>query len=376
MPREPDPDFADSQGDSSSFSNLSDADSFGGDDSDTEVVTVRVDQLSLSLDQSASQHGPSYNSMLAWNKRSDSADIGDDDEDDDEEVAAAKKQARAREPSGSKEKARSASAERSLLRRSGSSRSVTRSSSISRTKSSTKESGDELSSSMHKGVTDRRVKRRDGAGGASELASTVHGTDDIPGYARGPSRRTSRGAPNRAKSGDNAAPTSSRRSSKDELGAATLHGKSSVSRIRSKARPSMDEGKSKEKEKEKNKPDRRSMMKRAMSTTNVKRPEEYGPSGGSSSSYSTSLPFESPTPRRAGRRPQRPPRRHLLDLLRENKPVTEKDLADKENRQLLHRLMYEHKLGVSLKDLAKKVKKETKNGVVSPPPKPLLYVEA
>ncbi|GAX20803.1 hypothetical protein FisN_7Hh116 [Fistulifera solaris] len=389
MGREPDPDFADTQ-DSSSFSNLSDADSFGGEDSEPEVAPVRVpttstksEQLSLSLDQSASQHGPSYNSMLAWNKRSDSAGVGDDDDDDEEEddeepssdadLSVTKKQARSREPpTGSKEKIRSSSAERSLVRRSNSSsstRSMTKSSSSR--KLNTKDSGDELSSSMHKGVTDRRIKRRDGTGGASELASTVHG-DEIPGYSRAPSRRPNRGAPSRAKSGDGAPPPSSRRSSKDELGAATLHGKSSVSRIRSKGRSTLDEGKTKEKEK--SKPDRRSMMKRAMSTTNVKRPEEYGPDGNGAST--NGLPFESPTPRRAGRRPQRPPRRQLLDLLRENKPVTEKDLADKENRQLLHRLVYEHKLGVSLKDLAKKVKKETKNGVVPPPPKPLLYVEA
>jgi hypothetical protein len=52
-----------------------------------------------------------------------------------------------------------------------------------------------------------------------------------------------------------------------------------------------------------------------------------------------------------------PPRRDLLVLLREQKPVTQADVLDTENRRLLHFLMYEHKMGMSVKDLQKKVRK-------------------
>ena len=65
----------------------------------------------------------------------------------------------------------------------------------------------------------------------------------------------------------------------------------------------------------------------------------------------------------------------LADYLGQ-KEVKEKDLADAENRKVLSFLMLEHKLGISLSELARTVKKETKDGVVPARPKPELYVEA
>jgi hypothetical protein len=201
----------------------------------------------------------------------------------------------------------------------------------------------------------RRKPRRSASNDLS--AATVHGTERVS------SRRMSRGAPARGKSNDGMSEMrgSSRRG--DELGAATLHGNTSVSRIRKERRSSI--GDSSTTSARKGKPDRRSMMKRAMSTTNVKRPEEYH--GGTGTAQS---------PRR-GKRPQKTePRRDLMDLLREQKTVIEKDLLDRENRRVLHCLMLEHKMGISLKELARTVRSETKDGVVPVAPNPPLYVEA
>jgi hypothetical protein len=49
------------------------------------------------------------------------------------------------------------------------------------------------------------------------------------------------------------------------------------------------------------------------------------------------------------------PRRDLLVLLREQKTVQQSDLMDRENRRLLHFLMYEHKMGISLQELHKSI---------------------
>uniref|UniRef100_A0A7S3KZA5 Uncharacterized protein n=1 Tax=Amphora coffeiformis TaxID=265554 RepID=A0A7S3KZA5_9STRA len=50
-----------------------------------------------------------------------------------------------------------------------------------------------------------------------------------------------------------------------------------------------------------------------------------------------------------------PPRRDLLVLLREQKTVQPADLMDKENRRLLHFLAFEHKMGISFKELRRSV---------------------
>lgn len=129
------------------------------------------------------------------------------------------------------------------------------------------------------------------------------------------------------------------------------------------------------------------MMKRAMSTANVKRPEEYhgGSRGAVSSLGDAHDPASMPEPedtaleRRSSRHPKRNQtenHRDILVLFREQKEITKKDLISKENRQILHYLMYENKLNLSLQELAKTVRKETKDGVVPKPPKPELYVEA
>jgi hypothetical protein len=207
------------------------------------------------------------------------------------------------------------------------------------------------------------------------------------------------------------------------------------------------------------KPDRRSLMSRAMSTANVKKPEDYGPQRtssrggeelGASSAHSSlskrtsdrggdelasgsshtssrktsgrrrmliqrsasqrslskeekprssksrassdseesepefaedmkdATPSEPAKERKTSRRrgATRPtePRRDLLILLREQKTVTQKDLTDKENRRLLHFLIYEHKMGVSLTELEKSVRKEKEDGI-EPDRRQRLYIE-
>jgi hypothetical protein len=213
----------------------------------------------------------------------------------------------------------------------------------------------------------------------------------------------------------------------------------------------------------KTKPDRRSLMSRAMSTANVKKPEDYGPQrtssrggeelvassahsslskrsserssgrGGdelaSGSSHTSSRKTsgrrrmlmqrsasqrslskeeksrssksrassdseesepefaedvkdatpsepakERKTTRRRGTTRPAETRRDLLILLREQKTVTQKDLTDKENRRLLHFLIYEHKMGVSLTELEKSVRKEKEEGI-EPDRTQRLYIE-
>merc|ERR1711933_5526 len=137
-------------------------------------------------------------------------------------------------------------------------------------------------------------------------------------------------------------------------------------------------------------------MKRAMSTQNVKRPEEYGPNGfrGSDDISSSTHGKRERMKRRPNRKtsavetssrsemegqksPQRrhhtsdgydnpkpisrkrqEPRRDLLALLRDGKTVTQKDLMDKENRRVLHFLVLEHKLGLSQKDLFHSIRED------------------
>lgn len=184
--------------------------------------------------------------------------------------------------------------------------------------------------------------------------------------------------------------------------------------------------------------DRRSLMTRAMSTQNVKKPEDYGPraTGGAaaagggddlgSSTHSTterhkasarrrmssqrsasqrSLNKESKSrsrepesdseeevddeedkapERKLTRQPSRrvrgtssrapEPKRDLLILLRDQKTVVQKDLKDKENRRLLHFLIYEHKMGVSLAGLEKSIRQEKEDGI-EPDRRQRLYIE-
>lgn len=51
-------------------------------------------------------------------------------------------------------------------------------------------------------------------------------------------------------------------------------------------------------------------------------------------------------------------RRDLMDLLRERETIKQSDLMDKENRRLLHFLMYEHKMGISQKELIRRIREE------------------
>jgi len=51
-------------------------------------------------------------------------------------------------------------------------------------------------------------------------------------------------------------------------------------------------------------------------------------------------------------------RRDLMVLLRERRTIQPADLMDKENRRLLHFLMYEHKMGISQKELIRRIREE------------------
>jgi len=59
------------------------------------------------------------------------------------------------------------------------------------------------------------------------------------------------------------------------------------------------------------------------------------------------------------------PRRDLVVLLKKQQKVTAQDLIDKENRRLLHFLMYEHKMGIPLKELHKAVREDTEQSQVA-----------
>ena len=52
------------------------------------------------------------------------------------------------------------------------------------------------------------------------------------------------------------------------------------------------------------------------------------------------------------------PKRDILLLLREGKQIQAADLMEKENRRLLHFLMYEHKMGISQKELGRRIRDE------------------
>jgi hypothetical protein len=72
-----------------------------------------------------------------------------------------------------------------------------------------------------------------------------------------------------------------------------------------------------------------------------------------------------------------PVRRDLRDLLRDKVAATMDDFGSKENRRLLHFLIYEHKLGVSIKELKATIAEELADNpekILCRPPLPL-YVE-
>lgn len=210
-------------------------------------------------------------------------------------------------------------------------------------------------------------------------------------------RSSSRKAVSRQKSNDETSNPHEpvKRQDSDDLGAATLHGKSTISRIRGTrdGKPASKGGR---------RSDKRSAMKRAMSSENVKPPEEYGeqpevrrgrrrPSkdsedtgsddddsfAGEDDDLSDIAPLK---PSSIGKQIQsKEQRRDLLLLLREKKAVQLSDFVDcKDNRRVLHFLLYQHKLGVDLEGLQLKVDKDIamNEGGRVPRPIPPLYVEA
>jgi hypothetical protein len=87
------------------------------------------------------------------------------------------------------------------------------------------------------------------------------------------------------------------------------------------------------------------------------------------------LASSSPTKRRRGRRgasqpltdeggvvsPKRPPPRDLLMLLRNKEQISEEDLQSRENRKILHYLVYQQKLSVCFRDLVDHVQEDIEN---------------
>lgn len=240
------------------------------------------------------------------------------------------------------------------------------------------------------------------------------------------------GPPSRHISSDNLEPyhIGARR---DDLGAATLHGSSDVSRVRSKKLAEKESTKSTKAVKG----DRRSQMKRAMSRENVKPPEEYGPNtiaatkSHTQKSVAVGLYGNSPEPRRGRRKPVKPERdnlheeseferivdhsddgssegsfadddvvvqkqpkavtniqrkksvsqslqrRDILSLLRDKKKIQVSDMKDRDNRRILHFLIYQHSLNIDLTELQASVDNDIAiNGsaALRRPPLPL-YVE-
>lgn len=406
-----DPDFVDHQSDNVSFS---DADSFCGESDGEDATSETSYRNNKDIDRSDNREesggggGASHAQMLAWNRKQASEhSLEVAEEEVEEKLVSADADERPAAPirSASRSKSSHGSGGRGGLNKSGSQRRLgliksnsqkalgmikqnsqralgliksksqralkaitSKSPSEQKSREVKREENDEVASTSHS-QSGRRKPRRSKSSDLS--AATMHGAS-ASAY-RGGSRRSSR-APARVKSNDHMEVRGSR-SSRDELGAATLHGKSSISRIRKERRSSLSESNSSSRSgSRRGKPDRRSMMKRAMSTANVKQPEEYHGGGrGPTGSLGGAAELNSPG-RHRQKRPE--PRRDIMVLLREQKDVTEKDLADRENRKVLSCLMLEHKLGISLKELSRTVRKETKDGIVPSPPKPELYVEA
>jgi hypothetical protein len=204
---------------------------------------------------------------------------------------------------------------------------------------------------------------------------------------------TSRKGLSRQKSSDEAVHIEPpKRQDSDDLGAATLHGKSTISRIRGSSKTTVPSARGGRRS------DKRAAMNRAMSSENVKAPEEYGEqqpevrrgrrrvtkeaeetSDDDDSFAGEEDEFGDIAPLKALSRRNRPKeRRDLLLLLREKKVVQLSDFSDsKDNRRVLHFLLYQHKLGVDLEELQMKVEKDMAryDGGLVPRPIPPLYVE-
>jgi hypothetical protein len=251
------------------------------------------------------------------------------------------------------------------------------------------------------------TQRRNSLGGGSGGGGLSNPTSYANPFSTSRSRH---GPPSRHISSDNLGPyaTGSR---SEELGTATLHGNADVSRVRSKKTTETDAAKVAKSTGTKG--DRRSQMKRAMSRENVKPPEEYGPNSASNVTSVTTNKYtayglygNSPEPRRGRRKPAQqqsdnkedrismekhidhseivsesedsfaedddheivehrphqtnlqrkkstiqPPRRDLLGLLRDQKTVQLSDMKDRDNRRILHFLMYQHTLNIDLSEL-------------------------
>lgn len=301
---------------------------------------------------------------------------------------------------------------------------------------------DELAVSCHAGIESSKSRnkpskkapsRGDEKGSAStaDTASTA-GAGGPVSYSR--SGAPSRIPPRRTRTGDGLEDLSRHRANTRDEMTSSGHGDSSRRGDRPRRKP---------------KPvDRRSLMTRAMSTQNVKKPEDYGPratggdaedelggtshhekrrvSGrrrmqvqrtasqrslskdrkGRSSRHNSDSDSEGEESAKSGDMPDiatsepevrrdvserrlirqssrrvrgtssrtLEPKRDLLILLRDQKPVTQKDLKDKENRRLLHFLIYEHKMGISLGELGKMILKEKEDGV-EPDRRQRLYID-
>lgn len=239
-----------------------------------------------------------------------------------------------------------------------------------------------------------------------------------------------KGAPSRHISSDNLEPFHGG-SRRDDLGAATLHGSADVSRVRNKHLTVKDSSSSMRNVKG----DRRSQMKRAMSRENVKPPEEYGAAVVKAQTQKTvvgGLYGNSPQPRRGRRKPvqsergsehdesdddsivdqsevdssegsfaddevvveklptkattstlrkkpvpQPVQRRDILSLLRDKKKILVSDMKDRDNRRILHFLIYQHSLNIDLTELQASVDHDIAvNGPAALERLPLpLYVE-
>ncbi|GKY94364.1 hypothetical protein MPSEU_000402300 [Mayamaea pseudoterrestris] len=261
---------------------------------------------------------------------------------------------------------------------------------------------DELSASCHGNLESNRTRKRASAR-KDELASTVHvDTSASASRSKGPGS-AGRHVP-RTKSFDGTELGSGPR---QDLGT-TVHGSSQISRIRSGGKRQDNANSSSRRSSATKQDPRRGVLKRAMSTRNVKPPEDYAQGLDSSSSRHTTtrasgrfrmqrgssvrqvVPPEQPSrPVEDGSRPRLrraqssssvtlPRRRDLLVLVREKKKVTKADLLDKENRRLLHFLMYEHKMGIPHAILLQQCQSEQASGsqLVRKMDYPTLFIDA
>lgn len=262
-----------------------------------------------------------------------------------------------------------------------------------------------MADSRHARRSHSRSEPRSGGSGflrkaterSASMSVSYHGTNSNGSKHRG------RGVGvNRYKSSDNMELTSgppSDRAGKtaanthtNDLGASTLHGKSSVSRIRGVSRTRSSSN-------SKRGSSTRAPLKRAMSNDNVLPPEagagetvrrgrrrpakavaqeelQHQPSDDDDSfaedEEDETVGQISPL-KPSSRRPTKQ-RRDLLVLLREKKTVQLNDFCEcRDNRRVLHFLLYQHKLGVDLEDLQVQVDKA--GGTPVPRPIPPLYVE-